>query len=64
VVGGRLFFGKKVMGALKQVFEAQQSPDSLVERILVGDHRCARDSKGRRLIFGQLLPDSHPFDAN
>src|SRR5690242_8567229 len=30
--------GEKMVGALEQVFEAQQRADSLVERILVSDH--------------------------
>src|SRR3989442_2003638 len=43
-------------GALEQVLEAQQRADSFAERILVGDHRGAGDSRGRSLILGQLCP--------
>src|SRR6266545_547464 len=54
VVRERIFLGKKMTGPLEQVLEAQQRPDSFAERILVGDHRGAGDSRGRSLILGQL----------
>src|SRR6266566_5099273 len=50
----RIFLGKKMTGPVEQVLEAQQRPDSFAERILVGDHRGAGDSRGRSLILGQL----------
>src|SRR5258706_4276291 len=52
-VRARVVRGDEVIGALEQVFQAQQCPDSVVERILVGDHRDIRHWKRRRLIAGE-----------
>jgi hypothetical protein len=54
-----------VIGALEQVFQTQQGPDSFVERILVGDHLDTRGWEGRRLIPGEprrILPDPPRID--
>jgi len=65
VVRARIFLGDEVIGALEQVFQTQQGPDSFVERILVGNQRDTRDWKGRRLFPGEprrILPDPPRID--